>query len=593
VVIEKATIRSLVGMNVIMAQFNPVVGSGMFGRVGSRHVVPFALLAALLCLAYFYLVDRVIFSTAVFAPIFKFLLTTYDAQTAWLALGVCIIAAAWRKPAPILRVVDALAAHPRAVILGCVVAFALGSLWIYHNTAVCMDEYAAVFQSKIFAAGRLYAQLPASGVDWLVVRGFNGAFLYASRETGRAIEGYWPGFALLLAPFQVLGIPWLCNPLLAALAIYLVFRITLEITRDRRAAGWAILFTLASVAFVAYAISYYSMQAHLTVNLLFAYLLLRPTPSRSFAAGLAGSLALVLHNPFPHALFAAPWLLSMLADERQRRHLGPLLLGYLPGLCVGASWLTLRAGFLPTHTVASVGWLGGIFVWPDVGLFNMRAASTIKLWLWASPGLFLLAAVGVRRYGDNPHVRLLAYSAALTFVGYFFVRFDQGHGWGYRYFHSAWGCIPILAGVAMANRTDAARSRLVTFAGAAAVLSLLVIVPFQMHQIEGFIAQHLAQVPAPKRPGGNVFFLNPRGGFYLADMIQIDPLLRGPDLLLASRGAPLDAQLMRQNWPDARHIAGGVWGEQWYVAPSVQSGSGEAREKPTMRFDFHESGRPD
>jgi hypothetical protein len=145
----------------------------------------------------------------------------------------------------------------------------------------------------------------------------------------------------------------------------------------------------------------------------------------------------------------------------------------------------------------------------------------------------------------------------------------------------------------MANRTATTPSRLVTFAGAASVLSLLVIVPFQMHQIDCFIAQHLAQLPAPKRPGSNVFFLNPRGGFYLADMIQIDPLLRGPDLLLASRGAPLDAQLMRQNWPDARHIAGGVWGEQWYVAPSVQSGSGEAREKPTMRFDFHESGRPD
>ncbi len=85
-----------------------------------------------------------------------------------------------------------------------------------------MDEYAAVFQAKTFAAGRLTAQLPPSVVDWLIPPGFNGAFLIASRTTGHAMEGYWPGFSLLLAPFEFLGIPWLCNALLAGLAIYLI-----------------------------------------------------------------------------------------------------------------------------------------------------------------------------------------------------------------------------------------------------------------------------------------------------------------------------------------------------------------------------------
>jgi hypothetical protein len=584
-------------MNVIMAQMNAFVGFRILGRVTGRYLVPSTLFVSLCCLAYFYLVDRIIFSTAVFVPIFRFLLTVYDAQTAWLAVGVCIVAAAWRRPAPILVVVDAFARYPRAVMVVSLVAFALGSLYIYHDYPLCMDEYAAVFQSKIFAAGRLYARLPASAVDWLVVRGFNGSFLYASRETGHAIEGYWPGFALLLAPFQLLGMPWLCNPLLATLAVYLVFRITLDISGDRRAAGWAILFTLSSGAFAAYAISYYSMQAHLTLNLLFAWLLLRPTAGRTFAAGLAGSLAMGLHNPFPHALFAVPWLISLLADECRRRYLGPLILGYLPGLWVSAGWLVLRTGIMPgAHTVAAVSGVGsGVFVWPDAALFDVRTASVIKLWLWASPCLFLIAAAGVRRYIDHPQVRLLAYSAALTFIGYFFVRFDQGHGWGYRYFHSAWGCIPILAGVAMARRNSEPTKRLVTFGGAASILSLIIIAPFQMYQIEGFISRHLAQLPSPKRPGGNVFFLNPRGGFYLADMVQNDPLLRGPDLLLASRGAPLDAQLMRQNWPDARPVARGAWGEQWYLSPSDDRGLGESRSgvgsksgPDHMAFDFRE-----
>jgi hypothetical protein len=211
----------------------------------------------------------------------------------------------------------------------------------------------------------------------------------------------------------------------------------------------------------------------------------------------------------------------------------------------------------------------GIFTWPDQTLLNMRAAALAKMWIWAVPCLFVFGLLGRLRYRDNRHVRLLTQSAVLTFVGYLFVRFDQGHGWGYRYFHSAWGVIPILAGCAMTDRTDAQR-RLVSFAGALAILNLIVVMPFQMHQISEVISQHLAQLPPPKRPGNNVYFVHPRGGFYVADMVQIDPLLRDRDLLLVSHGAELDTQLIRQNWPDAVKIAGGRAADQWYLGPQDQ-----------------------
>jgi len=65
-------------------------------------------------------------------------------------------------------------------------------------------------------------------------------------------------------------------------------------------------------------------------------------------------------------------------------------------------------------------------------------------------------------------------------------------------------------------------------------------------------------------------FIHPRGGFYVADMVQIDPLLRDHDLLLVSRGADLDTQLIRQNWPTAVKIAGGRAADQWYLGPQDQ-----------------------
>jgi hypothetical protein len=471
-----------------------------------------------------------------------------------------------------MKMTEFLGKHVLTASIATVVLLAFAAVFVYHGNAFSMDEYAAVFQAKIFASGRLTARLPPSVVDWLIPPGFNGPFLVASKSTGLAFEAYWPGFALLLAPFEFLGIPWLCNACLAGLAILLIHRITLEITNDHRAAGWALLFTLASGAFIANAISYYSMQAHLTANLLFAWLLLKPNPYRAFGAGVVGSLALVLHNPFPHAVFALPWIVAIARSEKIPRNFFWLMLGYLPlVIFVGAGWPHLRAeittggsGFNVTTT--------GLFSFlslPDKSMMDMRVAAAVKMWIWAVPCLFLFAFLGRLRKHDDERVRLLAASAVLTFVAYIFVIFDQGHGWGYRYFHSAWGVVPILAGCAMTGRSES-NGRLAAFAGAAAILNLLIVVPLQLIHIDGVITRHSAQILKPQRPGNNVYFIRAYGGFYLADLVQMDPLLRGRDLLLFSRGPELDGGLRRQNWPTAVLVARGFGVEEWNLGPKDQ-----------------------
>lgn len=558
-----------------------------------RRTALVSILCSVICLAYFYMLDRVLFSSAHFAPIFHLLLTVYDMQTAWLAAGVCALAALWTRSAAILRFVEFLTRHPLGISLAGTVIIVLGSILVYRNCPFSMDEYAAVFQSRVFAAGHLSAQFQPGAVDWLIVPGFNGSFLMASHETGRAIEGYWPGFALLLAAFALVDMPWLCNAVLGGISIYLIYRITIEISGDQRAGGWAILFTLASGAFLANAISLYSMQAHLTFNLLFAWLLIRPTRARAIAAGMVGSFALVLHNPFPHAVFALPWVFAFAVRRDLRRHFVPLILGYLPlTVALGLGWLMFRSSIVPESHAAQVSSLAvGVFNWPDARILNMRVAAVAKLWVWAVPGLFVFATMGYMRHRGNLHVSLLAQSAALTFAGYLFVNFDQGHGWGYRYFQSAWGAVPILAACAMAAQPE--DQRLASFAGAASILSLLLIVPFQTHQIGHIISRHLSQLPAPRRPGNNVFLVNPSGGFYVADMIQVDPSLRTPDLLLVSHGSRRDAEFMRHNWPDATEIASGPWGQQWYLAPTGKRRSGTPdRDGGGWVFNSDSSNRP-
>lgn len=556
-----------------------------------RRIILLGVLFTTIVLAYFYATDNFFFSTRRMTPIFRHLLTVDDSKTAWLTLAVCILAGFWKNPLPPLKVVDFVGSHITTVVMAIVALLALGAVFIYHNNAFSMDEYAAVFQAKTFAAGRLTAQLPPSVVNWLIPPGFNGAFLVASRTTGQAMEAYWPGFSLILAPFEFLGIPWLCNSTLAGITIFLVHRITLEITVDRRAAGWAVLFTVASGVFAAYAISYYSMQAHLTANLLFVWLLLKPTPYRAFGAGVVGSLALVLHNPLPHALFAAPWIIAFWRSKDQRRSFFALILGYLPlTFLMGAGWLHLReivtSGSSGFNVISDN--IHAVFRLPDRSMVDIRVAEIAKMWIWAVPCLFLLAVLGRLRRGDDRRVRLLTQSAVLTFVGYVFFIFDQGHGWGYRYFHSAWGVVPILAACAMTGRPES-NDRLTAFAGAAAILNLVLVVPLQMAQIERLITRHSSQLPPPRRPGNNVYFVRD-GGFYRADLIQSDPLLRDNDLILFSGGDVLDAELMRQNWPTAVPVERGLGVEEWNLGPKDQRQM--SKDLPGIkRFVFSYSGQ--
>jgi len=87
---------------------------------------------------------------------------------------------------------------------------------------------------------------------------------------------------------------------------------------------------------------------------------------------------------------------------------------------------------------------------PNEAVLDMRLIALAKLWLWAVPALVLLAIVGFWRSRADMRVKLLAASAILTFIGYIFIPVSQGHGWGFRYFHSAWFILPVLAAGAFA-----------------------------------------------------------------------------------------------------------------------------------------------
>jgi hypothetical protein len=504
-------------------------------------------------------------------PMFERLFAYDDHVAAGASLALLALVALVRP----LRAVGArwahvLGARPGAVALLTFVLLALAARFVYHAHPLAMDESVPLAQAYAFAHGHLSWVLPADLLAQLVPEGFRGSFLAVDPGTGRMASLYWPGFAALLAPWALVGVPWLLNPLLTALTLMLLHRLALRLFADADVAGWVLLLTLASPAVIANGISFYSMPAHLAANLLYALLLTDPRPRRALLAGLVGGLALTLHNPVPHLLFALPWGVWLVLSRARWPALAMLIVGYLPGLAVTALWPQFANHFAPLTPAAASGDFASIvhakvaqvLALPSYGTVLFRLTGTWKLWLWSAPGLMLLAAAGLRR-ARGP-LGLLALSAALTYFGYWFVPVDQGHGWGYRYFHSAWGVLPLLAVAGFSGFSGEATRAWRDWVGGFAAASLVAANVLRLWQVEANVSEHLAQrIPEPET-GHAVRLIAGQDGLYTWDLVQNVPG-RDRTLTLFSLGDEADRALMRRRFPGATPLVVDARGSLWRI----------------------------
>jgi hypothetical protein len=302
-------------------------------------------------------------------------------------------------------------------------------------------------------------------------------------------------------------------------------------------------------------------------------------------AGLVGSVALSLHNPVPHLLFAAPWVIWIVARPDGWRMLAWLCLGYLP-LCLvlGLGWFLfsdhlIHEGAATALQVDPVGRLRShlsVFTWPAFPILLARLIGVVKVWIWAVPGIVILAVAGAGRVSRCVPLRLFALSALLTLVGYLFVPVDQGHGWGFRYFHSAWIALPLLATAAMFRPRGATSPPLPfgdgatrRFVAASVLLCLAIGVGYRVVQMQAFVAEHLAQLPHYAGTERQVVVVDAQHSFYGADLVQNDPWLRGDVVRLYSHDAAEDAAVIARHFPGFHRVYGDRYGIVWSASPAA------------------------
>ncbi len=405
---------------------------------------------------------------------------------------------------------------PLIAVLVFVVA-GLGSEFVCHNYALSADEFMADFQAQIFLRGKISAEIPP---QWLpALRVIKPTYADYLPQTHSWKATYLPVYAVLRALFQSVDLQAFLNPALAALTILALFGAGRAIwPNEKQSALVAVLLLAASAQFLVMAMTSYAMPAHLAFNTVWLWLYARPDRRRFYLAPIVGVLAIGLHQPIVHALFVAPFFVRLVV---QRKWKAVSVYGsiYLAG-CAG--WYAWRS-----HFAAPGDDPGSLFRLFNPKMIVIQPMDLLLVIGWSCLATPLLAVLGLRRiFRELPIVQDAALSCLCTFGFYYFFLSDQGHGWGYRYFHGTLSCL-ILVAVAgwhslgeKVGRTQARR-----FLRAGVVASLVFVLPLRCYQAESFIrpfARAAARIHSLK---AKVVGLNVLGTWYAADLIRNDPFL--------------------------------------------------------------------
>ncbi len=450
------------------------------------------------------------------------------------------------KGAPLLFARPAWAVPSHAVVWMAALAFAVGAAGfagVFHSHALSMDEWMADFQAAIFAEGKIAAPLPA---EWQPFEAqLRPIFVVHDPQAHTWMSAYLPVYAAMRAAASLFGAAPLLNPLLAAASVLLLAGVAARLwpaRPERRLLAAGLL--LSSPQFLITSMTAYAMPAHLCCNLAWLWLFTRPGARGKLLAPFVGLLAIGLHQPNVHLLFAFPFCLRLVRERRWRwaAYFGSTY-------CVAlAGWLGWWRWVRPTGLTESAGTMG----WPDAQHWLVEPMNFTLLFSWQSTVLGVLVALSLRRWRTLPPlVQDAALSCALLFGFHIFFGQTQGHGWGNRYLYPALGCLVLVAVAGWdelcALLTPAMARR---FAAASMAVSLFIAFPLRAMHAEEF-ARPFAQASAALRavPAG-VVLMEPFPGWYAWDLFRNDPFLRSsPKIMRATRISPEQARFLQKHSP--------------------------------------------
>jgi hypothetical protein len=358
---------------------------------------------------------------------------------------------------------------------------------------------------------------------------------------------YLPVYALMKAPFIALGAGPLLNPLLTGLAVLVLGLAARRLWPDERLRPWVAVALLAtSSEVIVTAGSGYTMPAHLLANVAWLWLALRGDRWSWAGALLVGALALGLHNPFPHALFVAPFLVRLLWERRWGRF-GSAVVVYGAASACWLVWLQQARSNVPSSQQTLV----SIFAAPGAADVLLHGMNLTLLLTWQAPLLAILLFVRlIRLRRASPVVVDLTAGTLLTFIFFMFFPSTQGHGWGYRYLFQVLGSMAIVAADAvpvLASALATRRARHWLFGGLA--LAVVLQIPLRLWQTERFVHPFAKGVEYVRSLESPIVLVDGASVWYGDDLVRNTPFLTSPIVIRRHGLTPAAVDQIKRSFP--------------------------------------------
>lgn len=429
---------------------------------------------------------------------------------------------------------------PVGLALGAATAAGWGAFQLFLGFPLSRDEVMADFDARVLAAGRLLAPIPEAWQPYQTA--LNPMFMLPVAEPFW-ISSYLPGNAALRAVVSLVLEPGWTGPILLAASMLCLASIARRLWPARRGPQLvALLVLVTSPQALTAAMTSYAMTAHLALNLLWLSLFLRDDRRGHLGAILVGWLATGLHQSLFHPLFVAPFILGLWCRNRTTLA-ARYLLAYLvifgfwtvyPRLLLAWTGLTGEGGtdLGLAYFLAKVWWLLSGF---SLASLDLMLKNLLRAVAWQNIACLVLVplAWGAVRRGDGV-ARQLAAGAALTVAAMFVLLAYQGHGWGYRYIHGLLGNLALLAGYGWVAATsgDQSAGRVRTAFAAATLVTVAVLVPWQLRHAIAFVEPYRSAVDAIRSQPADVVLVDGRGLQFGADLVRNEPFLRDAPRIL-------------------------------------------------------------
>jgi len=308
------------------------------------------------------------------------------------------------------------------------------------------DEHAYLFQAQVFAQGRLSAVEHAQ-------QEFLSPFYILAHE-GKVFSVFPPGWPLILSIGMLLGVPAFVNPIIGGITVLVVFALG-WILIGRRGAWISTALIVMCPFFLFNSASYFSHPACLlSVLLTILFLILWDHTENGIYAlctGLFASLAFITREYTSILLLVVPIIGIARHSINRKLFIIWFVIGALPlfvfylynNQAITGNWLRPARFLLESERLGFGDRVIQVFDYTETQHYGLNDAITNllsnlgRLFLWAAPGVPLIALWGFWCKRDNPWFRYMAVSALILPLGYILYPSDGGNQYGPRFYYES------------------------------------------------------------------------------------------------------------------------------------------------------------